>query len=195
MAALDDLERFHPETRAQWRAWLADHHAGAPGVWLVTWKKATGRPAPTNEEIVTEAICFGWIDSLVRKLDEDRSMLLITPRRRGSNWSARNKGLVEQAAAAGIIAPAGQALIDAAQQDGTWTALDDVENLVVPPDLAAAFDARPGAREHWDGFSRSVRRGILEWILTAKRAETRAKRIAETADLARRGEKANQWPR
>lgn len=193
MGALDDLDRFHAETRAQWRAWLAEHHAGAPGVWLVRWKKATGRPAPSHGEVVIEALCFGWVDSLVRKLDEERAMLLVTPRKRGSNWSKINKEHVETALREGIMTPAGLALVEAAQADGSWTALDDVENLVVPDDLAAAFAARPGAREHWDGFSRSVRRGILEWILNAKRPETRARRVAETADRAQAGEKANQW--
>lgn len=193
MARHDDYPRTEVGERAAWRAWLEANHEEAPGTWLVSFKKATGKPAIAYGEAVEEALCFGWVDSLPRKLDAERSMLLFTPRKPRSRWSRPNKERVARLEAVGLMAPAGVAVVAAARQDGAWTALDDVENLVVPDDLAAAFAAYPGAAEQWDGFPRSVRRGILEWLLDAKRPPTRAKRIAETAARAARGERANQW--
>jgi uncharacterized protein YdeI (YjbR/CyaY-like superfamily) len=180
-------------SREEWRRWLEEHHATSPGVWLVTWKKGSGGPYLPYDDVVEEALAFGWVDSLPRKLDDRRSMLLITPRKPASKWSRVNKERVERLTAAGLMAPAGQAVVDAARESGTWTALDDVENLVEPDDLRAALDADPEARRQWDGFPRSARRGILEWLLNAKTAPTRAKRVEETARLAARGERANQW--
>lgn len=195
MARSDDLpyERFHPESRAEWRAWLEANHDTADGVWLVSWRKATGRPAVPYDDVVTEALCFGWIDSVINKLDDERSALLITPRKKGSGWSRLNKQRIERIEADGIMAPAGRAVLDRAKADGSWTLLDDVEALIEPDDLAAALDAVPDARRHWDGFSPSSRKGILGWIAMAKRAPTRQKRIDETVRLAADGVKANQY--
>ncbi len=165
----------------------------AQSVWLVTWKKASGDRHVPYGDIVDEALCFGWIDSLPRKLDAARSMLLLSPRKRGSAWSAVNKARLERLAAAGLIHPAGQAAIDAARADGSWSRLDAVDALVVPPDLEDAFAARPGAAENFGRFPPSARRGILEWIVQARRPETRHRRVTETADLAQRNIRANQF--
>jgi uncharacterized protein YdeI (YjbR/CyaY-like superfamily) len=183
--------------RAGLRAWLAAHHADALGVWAVTFRKAA---APEDgyvayEEIVEEALCFGWIDSVRRSVDDSRSRLLLTPRKRGSGWSRVNKGRIARLRAAGLMQPAGEAAIAAAVADGSWAKLDLVEDLAEPEDLRAALDAAPGAREHWDGFPRSAKRGILEWIGNARRPATRSARVAETAAAAARGERANQWRR
>ncbi|PSC73951.1 hypothetical protein C2E20_2953 [Micractinium conductrix] len=140
-----------------------------------------------------EALCFGWVDSTHLKLDGDRSMLWLTARKRGSVWSRLNKQRVERLTAAGRMAPAGLAAVEAAQQSGAWSLLDAVEDLVVPDDLDAAFARHPGSRPQWDGFPRSARRGILQWVVQAKRPETRARRVEEAATLAARGERANQW--
>ncbi|MGD9571266.1 MAG: YdeI family protein [Thermoleophilia bacterium] len=190
MGATDDLPRFHPETRAEWRAWLAENHATAPGVWFVNWKRGTGRPSFPYGEAVEEALCVGWIDSLKRTLDEERSVQLYTPPRRGSGWSRSNKERLVRLEAEGLMLPAGVAVVDAAKADGSWTLLDDVEALVEPPDLTAALDAVPGARANWDGFPASAKRLALYWIVQAKRPETRAKRVAETARLAGEGKRA-----
>jgi uncharacterized protein YdeI (YjbR/CyaY-like superfamily) len=187
-----DGERVQPETVEDWRAWLDENHEESPGVWLVSWKKHTGRSTVGYEEAVTEALAVGWVDSKGRRLDDDRTMLWLTRRRPTSGWSRPNKERVERLLAAGRMGPAGQAAIDAAKENGTWSLLDDVENLVVPDDLAVEFDKHVGARETWDEFPRSVRRSILEWIVTAKRPETRGARIAETAEKAGRGERAHQ---
>jgi uncharacterized protein YdeI (YjbR/CyaY-like superfamily) len=182
-------ERFHPETRAQWRAWLAEHHATRDGVWLVFWRQQSGRTGPTYEDAVQEALCFGWIDSKPAKLDQDRTMLRFSPRKRGSGWARTNKVRIEQLIRDGLMTEAGLAKIEEARRDGSWTSLDAVEAMIVPDDLAAAFAAQPGAREHWDGYPPSVRKAVLQWIAQAKRPETRARRVTETARLAARGER------
>lgn len=193
MTKLPPENSVQPQTRAEWRAWLEANHTRRDGVWLMRYKKAVGKPYVDYDEAVEEALCFGWIDSSGRKLDDERTMLYFAPRKAGSNWSAANKARVEKLIAAGLMTAAGLAKIAAAKADGSWTALDDVEKLVIPPDLAAALDRYAAAREHFDAFPRSVKRGILEWILNAKRAETRQQRIDETARLAAENIRANQW--
>jgi len=187
-----DADRVHPETAKEWRAWLDEHHESSTGVWLVSWKKHTGRPTVGYDAAVTEAVAVGWVDSKGSKLDDDRTMLWLTRRRTTSGWSRPNKERVERLYAEGRMGPAGQAAIDAAKQNGTWSLLDDVENLVVPDDLVSAFEQHPDSRATWEEFPRSVKRSILEWIVTAKRPETRRARIAETAEKAGRGERAHQ---
>ena len=183
----------HPRTRAEWRKWLKQNHTRAEGVWLISYKKATGKPRVEYDVAVEEALCFGWIDSKGNKLDDERSMLWFAPRKARTGWSKPNKARVEKLIAAGLMAPAGLAKIEAAKQDGSWNALDAIEALEIPPDLAAALSANPIAQQHFDAFPRSVKRGILEWISTAKKPETRAKRVEETARLATENIRANQW--
>jgi uncharacterized protein YdeI (YjbR/CyaY-like superfamily) len=185
--------RVQIESRFEWRTWLAENHACNSGVWLVTFKKHCGDRHVPYDDVVEQALCFGWIDSLPRKLDDDRSMLWVAPRKPGSGWSALNKQRVEKMIAAGRMAPAGLEKIQAAKQDGTWNALDAVETLEIPADLEAALALYSSARRHFDAFPRSVRRGILEWIASAKKPETREKRIKETARLAEDNHRANQW--
>lgn len=166
------------------------HHATSTGVWLISWKSTTGKPRISYEESVEEALCFGWIDSKAGTLDEDRSMLWFAPRRPGSGWSRPNKERVERLERAGLLTDAGRRAIERARRDGSWTLLDDVENLVVPEDLARAFAARPGAREHWESFPRSAKRSMLDWITQARRPETREQRVTATAEAALRGQRA-----
>jgi uncharacterized protein YdeI (YjbR/CyaY-like superfamily) len=183
----------HPKSRAEWRAWLAEHHSSRTGVWLVTYKKATGKPRVEYEESVEEALCFGWIDSKANKLDEERSLLWFAPRKLRTGWSAPNKARVERLAEAGLMSPAGQAKVIAAKADGSWSSLDAVEALVVPEDLARALAGFPLAEERFNAFPRSVKRGILEWICSARKPDTRASRVAQTARLANENQRANQW--
>jgi len=160
---------------------------------MISYKQATGKPRVEYAESVEEALCFGWVDSKGNKLDDERSMLWFAPRKRGSGWARPNKERIERLIAAGLMAPAGLAKIDAAKADGTWTLLDSVENLEVPDDLATALDRFSAARANFEAFPRSARRGILEWIVQAKTAATRAKRIEDTARLAQEHQRANQW--
>ncbi|PNY80915.1 YdeI/OmpD-associated family protein [Deinococcus koreensis] len=191
-APLSD-DHFEPDSRAAWRAWLQAHHTRPGGVWLVLRRKAAPVPNLSLADAVEEALCFGWIDSRPRQIDDQRTGLYIAPRKVGSGWSAVNKEKIGRLQAAGLMAPAGQAKIDAAIRDGSWTKLDAVDALEVPPDLRLALDARPGAQAFWDAFPRSAQRGILEWIVQAKTDGTRQKRVLETAEKAARNERANQW--
>jgi uncharacterized protein YdeI (YjbR/CyaY-like superfamily) len=190
MTAMDDADRVQPATPAEWRAWLDENHRSRPGAWLVTWKKHTGRATVSYDEAVTEALAVGWVDSKGQRLDEDRSMLWFGPRRATSGWSRPNKVRVERLYDEGRMGPSGQRAIDVAHENGSWSLLDDIENLVVPDDLLAALDEHPGARAAWETFPRTTRRATLEWISQAKRPATRAARVAEAAEKAGRGERA-----
>jgi len=191
-----DAPRVHPETAQEWRAWLVAHHGDSPpGAWVVSWKRATGKASVDYESLVEEALAFGWIDSTAATVDDERSMLWFTRRRRGSGWARSNKERIARIEADGRMTDAGRAMIEAARADGSWTLLDDVDNLVVPPDLAAALAGHAGAREQWEAFTPAARRNILGWIVQAKRASTRAARIEETATSASRGERAHEQSR
>jgi uncharacterized protein YdeI (YjbR/CyaY-like superfamily) len=182
----------HPLTREEWRSWLEQHHTRTEGIWMISYKKASGKLPVEYEEAVEEALCFGWVDSKGNRLDDERTMLWFAPRKPRSGWSRPNKERIERLLAADMIAPAGLAKIETAKKDGSWNALDAVEALEVPPDLDQAFAATTTARQYWDAFPRSVKRAILAWIASAKRPETRAKRIEETARLATENKRANQ---
>ena len=184
---------IHPMTRAAWRKWLEAHHTRTEGVWLISYKKASGKPRFEYNEAVEEALCFGWIDSKPNTLDDERSMLWFAPRKSGAGWSRLNKERVARLIENGAMMPAGMAKIEASKRDGSWEALDAVESLVIPPDLAKALAAYPNAATYFDAFPRSVKRSILEWIGNAKKPETRARRVTETAQLAETNQRANQW--
>lgn len=187
---MKEFERVQIESRAAWRAWLAGNHAQKEGIWLVVFKKHMGDHYVSWDEVVEEAICFGWIDSRTRRLDDERMMLLFSPRRAGSPWSRLNKERVERLSAAGLLAPAGLAAIERAKKDGSWSVYDEIEDLIIPPDLGAALAANAPARRRFDAFGDSSKKGILWWIKTAKRPETRQKRIADTVRLAEHGLRA-----
>jgi uncharacterized protein YdeI (YjbR/CyaY-like superfamily) len=191
MSPIADAPHVQADDRATWRAWLEANHATASGAWLVTWRRGHG-PVLDYGEAVEEALCFGWVDSTAGRVDEARTKLYFAPRRPRSEWSASNKARVERLMAEGRMAPAGLAAIDQAKASGSWTALDEVEQGSVPADLAAALAAHPPAADRFAAFPWSARRAILLWISQAKKPETRAARILETATLAQRNERANQ---
>ena len=186
---MSDAPLVHPESRAEWRAWLEANHATATGVWLVGWRKGHG-PRVEYEDAVEEALCFGWIDSQGGNLDERRTRQYYAPRKPRSGWAASNRARVERLIAAGLMRPAGLAAIERAKANGSWTLLDDVEQGIVPDDLAAALAARPPAATNFEAFPKSARQMLLAWIAQARRPETRSHRIAETAAAAERNERA-----
>ena len=185
MAMADTMERIEVMSRGELRDWLARNHQQDRSVWLVTYKKSHPAYLP-YEPIVEELIAWGWIDSLTRKLDDDRSMLLIAPRNPASAWSALNKAHVDRARSNGSMTPAGEAKVAAAIENGMWNFLDDVERLEVPDDLARALAHGRGTTT-WESWPRSVQRGTLEWIKMARTAPTRARRVAEAAGSASQG--------
>lgn len=189
--APDGKELVHPRSRQELRDWLAKHHGRRAGLWLANFRPGTGRGLP-YEEIVEELLCVGWVDSRVKTLDEERALQWIAPRKPASGWSRSNKERVERLERAGLMTDAGRAAVDVAKRNGSWTLLDGPEALEVPADLAAALQAAGDARRNFDAFPPSARKQILAWIATAKRDETRARRVAETARLAARNVRASR---
>lgn len=188
----DALDRLWVSDRASWRAWLEENHGRDAGVWLVTFKKATGKPRVEYDDAVEEALCFGWIDSVVRTLDGERSMQLFTPRKARSPWSQSNKLRVEKLVFADLMRAAGIAKVEDAKRDGSWDAYAVAESLEEPDDLRAALAAGPGAaKTNWDAFSPASRRAILWWLHSARRPETRAQRITTIVSEAARNRRAN----
>ncbi|HEY2984457.1 MAG TPA: YdeI/OmpD-associated family protein [Jatrophihabitantaceae bacterium] len=180
-------DEVHLDNRAAWRNWLSRHHADRAEIWLVSWKTGTGKPSIPYAAAVEEAICFGWIDGAVGTVDDDRSKRRFAHRLPGSAWSAANRERAERLASAGFMARAGLEAVARAKADGSWTALDEVEAMTLPDDLAAALDAKPGARATFDSFAPYLRRDILTWIAAAKQRDTRARRMDKTAREAADG--------
>ncbi|MEL6544535.1 MAG: YdeI/OmpD-associated family protein [Myxococcota bacterium] len=187
----DDREQVCINSADELRAWLMANHERRDSVWLVTWKKSSPAPYVPRREVLKALLAYGWIDSVPRKLDASRTMLLISPRKRGSSWSKVNKEIIDELVAAGAMAPPGAQAVEAAKRDGSWERLEAVDALMIPADLRAALDSTPNASGFFAAFPPSSVRGILEWIQNAKRPETRAKRIAETARKASVNLKAN----
>ncbi|MCF1707471.1 YdeI/OmpD-associated family protein [Tabrizicola sp. J26] len=191
MGAADHAPTLTIRSRAELRAWLAEHHKTRGPVWLASYKKHHPDYL-AYEPVVEELLCWGWIDSVTRALDADRSMILVAPRNVKSAWSAINKAHVERARASGAMMPAGEAKVAAAIENGQWTFLDDVERLEVPPDLAEALGP---LRAGWEAFPRSIKRGTLEWIKTARTVETRAKRIEDVRASLAEGKRPSPFRR
>lgn len=188
---INEFSDFHPLTRKEWREWLAENHARAAGIWFVYYKKQTGKPRVTYDEAVEEALCFGWIDSVPRKFDDERSKLLFTPRKPKSVWSKLNKTRIERLIENRLMTEIGLTKIEAAKRNGSWNALDASDNLETPADLTEAFERNSGAKKNFEAFSDSVKRSILSWIFSAKRDETRAARIEKTVATAARNKRVN----
>ncbi len=187
-ARLPDRPFVELPDRASWRRWLAENGESSDGIWLAVGKKGNGVSTLFYEDAVQEALCFGWIDSTVQRMDADRFKQLFTPRRPGSIWSAPNKERVARLKEAGLMAEPGRAAIERAKADGSWDLLTDVEALVMPDDLTAALDAEPAAAEGFSAYPDSMKKQVLWWIVSAKRPATRAERIARTIESAAKGE-------
>ena len=190
MSKVDKFNDFHPLSRQEWRGWLAENHDKFEGIWFVYYKKPTGKPRVSYDEAVEEALCFGWIDSLPRKVDEERSKLLFTPRKAKSVWSKLNKERIEKLIENGLMTEIGLRKIEAAKKDGSWDALNASDNLEISEDLQKAFSEKRAAAENFSAFPASVKKAILYWINSAKRIETRKTRIEKTVSMAARNKRA-----
>jgi uncharacterized protein YdeI (YjbR/CyaY-like superfamily) len=171
-----DHPRVHAKTAAEWRRWLRDNHDKAQGVWLVAFKAATGKARLSYEDSIPDALSYGWIDSVNKPLDDERTALLFTPRRAGSGWSRTNKVRIATLLKEGRMETAGLQKIEAAKRDGSWTLLDSVEALEVPADLRKALGAA-GMRK-FEALTPGRKKEHLRALVTAKRPETPAKRVA-----------------
>ncbi|GAB4180683.1 MAG: YdeI/OmpD-associated family protein [Coleofasciculaceae cyanobacterium] len=177
-------ETFQATNRQQWREWLDKNHHTSLGVWLIYYKVKSGKSSVQYSEAVKEALCFGWIDSQVKSLDEERYMQLYTPRKPKSVWSKLNKQYIQELIAQDLMTEAGLEKIEAAKKDGSWNKLDAIEELIIPADLKQALTANETARMHFEAFSNSTKKNILYWIESAKRPETRLRRIEQTISSA-----------
>jgi len=184
---------FYAADRAAWRTWLEQHRDSDKGVWLVYDKAREGERRLSYDAIVEEALCFGWVDSKPGKAGDGQAKLYVAPRKAKSPWSQINKRRVEQLIASGRMTPAGLEKVEAAKRDGSWNLYDAVDALEMPDDLLAALDANPAAKANFAAFSPSSKKTILWWIVSARRAETRALRIQETVRLAAQNIKANHY--
>jgi len=184
---------FYPKSVSEWRQWLDANHQTIDAVWLILYKKDSGVPSISYSESVDEALCFGWVDSKPNKRDEQSFYRYFSKRNPKSNWSKINKQKIEKLIQAGKMAPAGLKMIEEAKVNGSWTILDEIEEGILPDDLQDAFKSNKNAFSNWDNFPRSVKRNIMEWIVSAKKAETRQKRIDETVSLAAENKRANQY--
>lgn len=189
----DGVIAFYAKDRKTWRRWLVSFHESEKKVWLIIYKKDSGTPGVTYKEAVEEALCFGWIDSKPNKRDTDSYYQYFSQRKPKSIWSAINKVSVEKLIAAGLMQPAGMAMIDLAKKTGTWDSLNAVDALSYPPAFKNALAKNKTANKNFEAFPVSIKKGILYWILSAKTIATRDKRIAETINKAAENIRANQY--
>lgn len=189
----EETKTFYPKSQKDWRRWLEQNHLVKQSVWLVLYKKESKKPTIAWGEAVDEALCFGWIDSKRKPLDGEKFMQFFSRRKPKGTWSKVNKEKIEQLIKNGLMTEAGLISIEKAKQNGSWTILDEVEELTIPKDLEKEFKTQPGSKPFFLSLSKSVRKSILQWLVFAKRPETRQKRITEIAALAAKKQKPKQF--
>jgi uncharacterized protein YdeI (YjbR/CyaY-like superfamily) len=188
-----EIETFYPKSRQEWREWLQENHHAKQSIWIIYYKKKSNIPTVMYSEAVDEALCFGWIDSKTKPLDEEKFMQFFSKRKTKSVWSKINKEKIEHLTNAGLMTKAGFDSIEIAKQNGSWTILDEAEALIIPNDLEEEFENNPNAKTYFLSLSRLDKRNILQWLVLAKRVETRAKRIREIIELANINNKPKQF--
>jgi len=189
MPSLDQLERYYARSRDEWREWLKKNHQTSPGIWFIYYKKVTGERTVSYEDAVEEALRFGWIDSKVKTLDKKRYMQVFTPRKPGSTWSKLNKNRVKKLTKQGLMTPAGLEKVESAKKDGSWNMLSDVEDLILPDDLKKALAADEKAEKNFQQYNDSTKKQMLWWIVSAKRSETRERRLKKVLNLVRHNQR------
>lgn len=180
----NETEIFYPKSQTEWRNWLQENHISKQDVWLVYYKKKSEIESITWREAVDEALCFGWIDSKRISIDKDISHQFFSKRKPKSTWSKINKNKVLELIEKGLMTEAGLKCIEIAKQNGSWTILDEVEELIIPKDLESEFDKKPISKDFFYSSSRSFKKMILYWLVSAKTTDTRQKRIAEIIESA-----------
>lgn len=188
-----EIETFCPTNRQEWRQWLEENHLSKQSVWLVQHKKKTGIATISWSDAVDEALCFGWIDSVRKTLDHETFIQFFSKRKPNGTWSKINKEKIKQLIDEGLMTTAGLECIERAKQNGSWTILDEVEELIIPEDLEKEFETQPSSKDFFLSLSKSVRKAILQWLVLAKQQETRQKRIAEIVELAAQKRKPKQF--
>lgn len=187
---MDSKPELYFPTDSEWREWLLKNHNDSKGVYLIFYKVENKEPSMRWEEAVKVALCFGWIDSTVKSLGNGKRRQYYCKRNPKSIWSALNKRHIEELISAGLMHPSGLKTIEIAKQDGSWSALDDVENEVIPSELQMAFNNNPKAYKNYKNFSPSYRKSYLYWLHQAKREDTRTRRILEIIKLCEENKKS-----
>lgn len=190
---MNETEIFYPVNQTEWRQWLEQNHLSKQSVWLVFYRQKSEKKSISWSEAVDVALCFGWIDSKKIKIDEEKSHQFFSKRKPKSTWSKINKEKVRQLIDNGLMTPTGFNIIEIAKQNGSWTILDEVEELIIPNDLDKAFKKHKGSKDYFLSLSKTIRKMMLQWIVLAKRPETRQKRINEIAKLAGESKKPKQF--
>lgn len=180
---MSELKEHYFKTDTEWRTWLHENHDSSKGIYLIFYKVAHENESMRWEEAVKVALCYGWIDSTVKSLGNGKRRQYFTPRNPKSVWSALNKRYIKELIANDLMHKSGLLTIKIAKQNDSWTALDDVENGVIPEDLQQLFDKNPTAFENYQNFAPSYRKSYLYWLNHAKRDATRRKRITEIIQL------------
>lgn len=181
---MKDVEDYCPSDKKDWRKWLELNHNKKEAVWLIFYRKKSPNYNLSWSESVDEALCFGWIDSVKKKIDPEKYKQYFTKRKSNSTWSKINKDKVKRLIDQGLMEEAGYRSIEMAKANGSWSILDEVEALTIPEDLKDAFANYKGSMEYFESLSKSVKKGLLYWVVSAKRKETRQKRISEIAESA-----------
>ena len=189
----NEIETFCPKSRTDWREWLEKNHQSKQSVWLIYFKKSTKVPSISWSEAVDEALCFGWIDSTKKTIDEERYMQYFSRRKPNSNWSKINKEKVAKLIQNNLMTKAGFDSIETAKFNGSWTIIDKVEALLLPEDLKEELANFKGAKEYFDSLSKSDKKILLHWVISAKREETRQKRIIVITESAKKSMKPKQF--
>lgn len=179
-----DPNTYCPKNQQEWRLWLEKNHQTEDSIWLVIYKKHTEQATLSWSEAVDHALCFGWIDSTKRPIDAEKYMQYFGKRKPKSNWSKINKEKIDVLTNAGLMAKAGIESIETAKQNGSWNYLDNVEALIVPKELQDAFEANPASETYYASLSNSLKKQLLYWVISAKREETKAKRVNEIVESA-----------
>jgi uncharacterized protein YdeI (YjbR/CyaY-like superfamily) len=179
-----ELKTCYPKGRKAWRNWLQKNHSRSPGVWLIYNKKSSGKPTLNYNDAVEEALCFGWIDSTLRPMDEFRYMQRFTPRNPKSGWSGLNKRRIEKMIVEGLMTDAGLEKIEAAKKDGSWQNLDHIESITIPEDFEKALSKNKKAKTNFDNFPLFSKKQFLYRLNSAKRPETRKERISLLVKMA-----------
>lgn len=181
---MQESELFYPENPKAWRDWLEKNHDTHQSVWLVFYTKKSKKNTITWSESVDVALCFGWIDSKKIKIDAETSHQFFSKRKPKSTWSKVNKEKIEQLIDSGLMTEAGLKSIEIAKQNGSWTILDEVEQLIIPTDLASELQKYDQALPYFESLSKSNKKLMLSWLVFAKTPPTRQKRIDEIVKIA-----------
>ena len=190
---MKDVEDYCPHDKKDWRKWLELNHINKDAVWLIFYKKNSPSHNLSWSESVDEALCFGWIDSTKRTIDSEKYKQYFSKRKAKSNWSKINKEKVRTIIDQGLMDEEGHKSIEVAKENGSWTILDGVEALIIPEDLKKEFENYKGSIKYFDSLSKSYKKILLHWVVSAKRKETRQKRILEVVENASNNLKPTQF--